>query len=85
MTIQDSYEHIEGHGSMFCNEKQNDRQPDYKGTIVIEGISYEISVWEKTARSGKVYLSLLASESREKAEEPSFSRTYSVLQPSAHV
>ena len=40
-------EHIEGHGSMFCNEKQNDRQHDYKGTIVIEGISYEISAWEK--------------------------------------
>ena len=42
-----AYEHIEGHGSMFCNEKQNDRQHDYKGTIVIEGISYEISAWEK--------------------------------------
>lgn len=70
---------------MFCNAKQNDRQPDYKGTIVIVGRSYEISVWGKTAISGKVYLSLLASESREKAEEPASSHVYSVLQPSAHV
>lgn len=80
-----AYEHKEGHGSMFCNEKQNDRQPDYKGTIVIVGRSYEIADWGKTAISGKVYLSLLASESREKDEEPSFSHTYSVLQHSAHV
>lgn len=70
---------------MFCNEKQKDRQPDYKGTIVIEGISYEISAWEKTARSGKVYLSLLASESREKAEKSASSHVYSVPQSSAHV
>lgn len=42
-----AYEHKEGHGSMFCNKKQNDRQPDYKGTIVIEGISNEISTWKK--------------------------------------
>lgn len=78
-----AYEHKEGQGSLFCNEKQNDRQPDYKGTIVIEGRSYEIAAWKKTARSGKEYLSLQASEPREKSEEPAYSHAYSVPQPSA--
>ena len=43
-----AYEHKEGQGSLFRNEKQNDRQPDYKGTIVIAGKTYEVVAWEIT-------------------------------------
>lgn len=77
-----AYEHKEGQGSLFKNEKANDRQPDFKGTIVIGGVTYEVAAWKKTARSGKEYMSLQASEPRKKSEEPVSSYAYSATQPS---
>lgn len=59
------YEHKEGQGSLFRNEKQNDRQPDFKGTILIGGKTYEIAAWSRRAQSGKEYLSLQASLPRQ--------------------
>lgn len=64
-----AYEHKDGQGSMFRNEKQNDRQPDYKGTIVINGTTYEIAGWERTSQRGSSYISLQASLPREKQEQ----------------
>lgn len=64
-----AYEHKEGQGSLFRNEKQNDRQPDYKGTIVIAGKTYEIAAWERTSQRGTSYLSLQASEPRARGEQ----------------
>lgn len=64
-----AYEHKDGQGSMFLNEKQNDRQPDYKGTIVINGTTYEIAGWERTSQRGSSYISLQASLPREKQEQ----------------
>ena len=61
-----AYEHKDGQGSMFRNEKQNDRQPDYKGTIVINGTTYEIAGWERTSQKGSSYISLQASLPRER-------------------
>lgn len=57
-----AYEHKEGQGSLFANEKKNDRQPDYRGTIMIKGVVYEIVGWRKTSKNGMVYMSLQASE-----------------------
>lgn len=64
------YEHKEGQGSLFKNEKQNDRQPDYKGTIVIGGTKYEIAAWEKTSRNGISYMSLQAALPRDRQSQP---------------
>lgn len=64
-----AYEHKEGQGSLFKNEKQNDRQPDYKGTIVIGGTTYEIAAWEKTSQRGSKFLSLQAQLPREHNEQ----------------
>ena len=55
-----AYEHKEGQGSLFNNEKQNDRQPDFKGTIVIGGTTYEIAAWNRTSQNGREYISLQA-------------------------
>lgn len=63
-----AFEHKEGQGSLFKNEKQNDRQPDFKGTINIGGVTYEIAAWEKTSQRGGSFLSLQASLPREKSE-----------------
>lgn len=64
-----AYEHKEGQGSLFKNEKQNDRQPDYKGTILIGGVTYEVAAWERTSQRGSKYLSLQASMPRERSEQ----------------
>lgn len=62
-----AYEHKEGQGSLFKNEKQNDRQPDFKGTILINGTTYEIAAWGRTSQKGEQYFSLQASLPRERS------------------
>ena len=61
-----AYEHKEGQGSLFKNEKQNDRQPDFKGTILIGGMTYEVAAWERTSQKGEQYFNLQASLPRER-------------------
>jgi len=57
-----AYEQREGQGSLFKNEKQNDRQPDFKGTIMIKGVLYNVSAWNRTSQNGRDYISLQAEE-----------------------
>lgn len=71
-----AFEHKEGQGSLFKNDKQNDRQPDYKGTILINSISYEIAAWKRTSQKGEQYLSLQVSLPHERTV-----RSSSPLQP----
>lgn len=45
-------------GAIFKNDrKQNERQPDYNGTINVEGKEYFISCWIKESQSGKKFFS----------------------------
>ena len=76
-----AYEHREGQGSLFKNEKQNDRQPDYKGTILVGGVTYEIAAWERTSQKGTGYLSLQASLPRERSNSEAPARYSQPLQP----
>lgn len=79
-----AYEHKDGQGSMFRNEKQNDRQPDYKGTIVIGGTTYEIAGWERTSQRGSSYISLQASLPRERdGQDPTPRQQPQYRQPAA--
>ena len=57
-----AYQHKEGQGSLFKNEKQNERQPDFRGSIMIKGVTYNISAWTRTSQNGRQYLSLQAEE-----------------------
>lgn len=59
-SIKMAYEHKEGQGSLFRNEKQNERQPDLKGTILIGGVTYRLVGWEKSSHSGAGFISLQA-------------------------
>ena len=52
-------------GTLFKNtDKKDDKQPDYKGKILVEGIGEkDLAAWINTARDGKTkYMSLLVSE-----------------------
>jgi len=54
-----SYEHKEGSGAIFKNGKKEEgsKQPDYRGTIMLGGVVYEIAGWVKNSGKGP-FLSL---------------------------
>lgn len=46
-------------GALFRNDKQgNDKRPDYKGPLDVNGEEWVASAWLETAKSGVKYLSL---------------------------
>ena len=56
-------------GAIFKNlKKENETQPDYSGTINVEGEEKQIALWVNTSKSGMQYFSVLVSEPY-KAEE----------------
>ncbi len=43
-------------GVIFKNDKKgNEKAPDYKGTIDIEGKEYEIALWVREGKNGKFF------------------------------
>lgn len=58
------YEQKDMTGSLWPNDKgDNDKRPDMKGTMTINGVKYSLSAWNNVAQSsGNKYLSLKLSE-----------------------
>jgi len=55
-----AYELKEGQGSLFKNDrKEKDTQPDYRGSIMVNGVECWLSAWIKKGNS-KTYMSLSA-------------------------
>ena len=53
------YEQRDNSGSLFKNDKKTtDKHPDYKGTVMVNGVEYWISSWLKTGKSGVKFMSL---------------------------
>ena len=72
-----AYQQKEGQGSLFKNDKQNDRQPDFKGSIMIKGVLYNVSAWKRTSQNGREYISLQADEKSAFSQQaPSASPSY---------
>lgn len=44
------------------NKKENERQPDYRGSVNVDGKEYELSVWKKTSQRGSPYMSIAVKE-----------------------
>lgn len=56
-------------GAIFKNtNKKEDKHPDYRGTINVDGIEKEISLWVKTSQKGESFFSVSISEPYKKAE-----------------
>jgi hypothetical protein len=49
-------------GALFANDKEgNEKRPDYRGKLNINGVEYRLSGWVRTPKSGgKKFLSLKA-------------------------
>lgn len=50
-------------GVLFKNDKKgNDRAPDYKGKINVDGVEKQLAAWIKTSQKGTKFMSLSVSE-----------------------
>ena len=56
-------------GALFKNNKTKEGQPDYTGTIVIDGKDFRLSAWVNKSKSGQSYMRLLANENTSKPIE----------------
>jgi hypothetical protein len=60
-------------GALFINDKgDNDKRPDYRGTINIEGVIYKLAGWKRELRdeTGKVTGKMLSLKAERKDEAP---------------
>jgi uncharacterized protein (DUF736 family) len=54
-----TFEHKEGKGSLLVNSyKKGDTQPDFKGSIKINGQTYQVAAWRKQTKNGAEMISL---------------------------
>ena len=57
------YTHKDNTGSAFTNNyKQNERHPDYKGSCVVRGETFEVALWERKTAKGDTYYTIKFSE-----------------------
>lgn len=60
-------------GVFFRKDKEgNEKRPDYKGTLNVEGKEYEIAGWKRMSKAGKPFVSLKISEPFEKKEQSGY-------------
>ena len=45
-------------GALFKNAKEKETQPDYRGTINVNGTDFWLSAWIKASKKGDKYMSL---------------------------
>jgi uncharacterized protein (DUF736 family) len=64
-----AYELKENSWTLFRNKKKTeDKHPDYRGEINIDGNIYDLSAWTKETKTGEKYFSGLLSEKYVKSE-----------------
>ena len=57
-------------GALFLNDRGgNEKAPNYKGSINIEGVEYWCSLWKQTSKKGDVYLSISVKPKQEQARK----------------
>ena len=63
------FKHKDNSGSIFKNDKkEKETQPDYSGTINVQGKEWQISLWIKEGKKGK-YFSAAIKEPYKKEEK----------------
>ena len=67
---KEKYTHKTNRGSLFENEhKEKDTQPDFTGSINVNGTVFWISGWKEMTQAGKKKLSLSVKEQEERPAE----------------
>ena len=52
-----AYEKKNGDFVLFPNERKQGNQPDYRGSIFLNGQEFEIACWNKTSKAGNRFIS----------------------------
>ena len=59
-------------GVLFKNDKDgNEKRPDYKGKLDVEGKEYEIAGWVRQSKKGTSFMSLSIQEPRQRHSQES--------------
>lgn len=67
---KEPYHHKPNRGSMFENDrKQKETQPDFTGSIDVNGVVYWLSGWKEMTANGKKRLSVAVTLQEEKPKE----------------
>lgn len=67
-----AYEQKDNSGAIFKNDKKgNDKAPDYRGKIMVDGKEKEIALWVKKSNSGISYFSVALKEPYNQAQPES--------------
>lgn len=54
-----AFEQKNNNGALFKNDrKDKETQPDYTGSIRLNGADFQLAAWLKTAKSGKKFMSV---------------------------
>lgn len=53
-------------GAAFIKDNANPKAPKWSGPLNVDGKDYEVSIWERTSKAGKPFLSLKVGPVREK-------------------
>lgn len=56
-------------GALFKNDKENDRQPDFRGTVNVGGKDYQLAAWIKQSEKVGKYFSLSVSEQQKQVKK----------------
>tara|TARA_R100000008_G_C3545597_1_gene147357 strand:- start:564 stop:845 length:282 start_codon:yes stop_codon:yes gene_type:complete len=57
----------EKQGKLWVNDnKETDKQPDFTGSVVLEGVKYSLAAWSNMTEGGKKYLGVRISEWQDK-------------------
>jgi|TARA_Y100000310_G_scaffold84285_1_gene81099 uncharacterized protein (DUF736 family) len=70
--MSDKYANEPGRGVLFRNrfKEENEKRPDFVGSLNVDGVDYELAAWQNTSKNGVKYLSLrLGDEVKEKEAE----------------
>jgi uncharacterized protein (DUF736 family) len=58
-------------GALFKNErKEKDAQPDYTGSLNVDGVDFFLDAWLKTADSGRKFMSVSVKRKEKQSAAP---------------
>jgi uncharacterized protein (DUF736 family) len=66
-----AFEQKPNSGALFKNERKNsEKQPDFTGTIDIEGEQFKLAGWSRVSKKGTKFISLsVKTDKRERAND----------------
>ena len=58
-------------GALFRNDrKEQEKQPDYTGSLNVEGVDYWLSAWLRESKEGKKFFSMAVTPKEKPASQP---------------